>query len=857
MSHSISIDVKNGKVVRIRPLHYEDFADWSTLTPWKIEARGKVFEPRKRAIIPPYLLGYKKRVYSPNRIVYPLQRVDWEPGGDPAKINPQNRGKSKFKRISWDQATTIIANEITRIRAKYGKYAIMTQGDGHGESKNITFKHSAKDIVLQIADCRTTMLRNPDSWEGWNWGAMHVWGQDTHGKMKDHTNVWVDALRNSEMILMWGCDAETTPWGWGLDCSSRLTYWLQQVGIKLVHISPDLNYNNAAHPDKWIPVLPNTDPALHLAIAYTWISENIFDQAFVTDSKYCVGFDKYKAYVMGESDGVPKSPAWASPRCGVPDYTIKALARQWSKKVTSQAISNGGSHIRGPFSTEPARMMVYNMAMQGLGKPGVYQLSYIEGGVNGMPRSLWNKWSGNTRGGVRASAPTAAQKFPKTMIGDCIMHPPQSWYGLGGAMGGTRDDQFVKYTYPLPDGGGRIAGIWMDGPCMTSNWQCGTYTAKAYRDPSIEFIMGNHPWFEDDLLYADIILPEDTSIEEKDVRAEASSGNMTVIHYMKGAVKPIGESMPQYEIGHAIAKALGKEADYTQNLTYDDRMKLCWSGTDTVASNWKDKITWEDFTKKGAFVVPADPDWEKRGGTTTVLGGLNAWRADPVKNPLGTKTGKFEFECQDLLEAFPDDRERPPLAHYITGGPDWWHDESLYGERAKKYTMLVITNHPRWRLHSQHDDNTWLREIQTCKVTGPDGYKYEPAWLNPVDAAKRNIVTGDIVKIFNERGTILAGAIVMERVIAGAVYIDHGARLDEIIPTQLDRGGSINMICTIHGVSQNCNAGECTSGYLVEVAKVTGDEYETWRRQYPEVFTRPYDSAAGLRLSAWVEGETL
>jgi trimethylamine-N-oxide reductase (cytochrome c) len=97
----------------------------------------------------------------------------------------------------------------------------------------------------------------------------------------------------------------------------------------------------------------------------------------------------------------------------------------------------------------------------------------------------------------------------------------------------------------------------------------------------------------------------------------------------------------------------------------------------------------------------------------------------------------------------------------------------------------------------------------------------------------------------------------MERVIPGAVYIDHGARLDEIIPTKLDRGGSINMICTIHGVSQNCNAGECTSGYLVEVAKVTGDEYEGWRRDYPEVFTRPYDPAAGVRLSAWVEGDTL
>jgi len=124
-----------------------------------------------------------------------------------------------------------------------------------------------------------------------------------------------------------------------------------------------------------------------------------------------------------------------------------------------------------------------------------------------------------------------------------------------------------------------------------------------------------------------------------------------------------------------------------------------------------------------------------------------------------------------------------------------------------------------------------------------------------VDAAKRGIVTGDIVKLYNERGTILAGALVMERVIAGAVYIDHGARIDEIIPMELDRGGSINMICPVNGVSQNCLAGECTSGYLVEVAKVTGEEYEKWRKDHPEAWAKDYDPAAGGRLSAWVEGE--
>ena len=54
----------------------------------------------------------------------------------------------------------------------------------------------------------------------------------------------------------------------------------------------------------------------------------------------------------------------------------------------------------------------------------------------------------------------------------------------------------------------------------------------------------------------------------------------------------------------------------------------------------------------------------------------------------------------------------------------------------KKYPLLVMTNHPRWGVHSQHDDITWLREIETCKISGPDGYQYHPLWMHPADAER-------------------------------------------------------------------------------------------------------------------------
>jgi hypothetical protein len=84
------------------------------------------------------------------------------------------------------------------------------------------------------------------------------------------------------------------------------------------------------------------------------------------------------------------------------------------------------------------------------------------------------------------------------------------------------------------------------------------------------------------------------------------------------------------------------------------------------------------------------------------------------------------------------------------------------------------------------------------------------------------------------------------------ISMDHGARVDPIIPGKLDRGGSINLISPYNIISKNC-AGMATSGYLVEVQKVSGGEWEEWRKNYPEAFDREYDPAAGLRFNAWIQ----
>ena len=234
--------------------------------------------------------------------------------------------------------------------------------------------------------------------------------------------------------------------------------------------------------------------------------------------------------------------------------------------------------------------------------------------------------------------------------------------------------------------------------------------------------------------------------------------------------------------------------------------------------------------------------------------GFRKFYEDPEKHRLGTPSGKLEFYSKALGLHFPDDKERSPIPRWVEKSV--MHDERISSNRAKIYPLLLMSNHGRWRVHSQCDDITWTREVGTCKVTGYDGYKYEPLWLHPSEAAKRGIKHGDIIKIFNERGIVLAGAFVTERLRPGVAYIDHGARADAIKIGEIDRGGAINTISPDGIISENC-VGQATSGYLVEVELLSGEEMDQWRKDYPESFERKYEASAGLRLDAWVVKDTV
>lgn len=839
------VDVQNGRIVRIRPFLYDWKCDKGNIRTWRFEKNGKTLEPNWKSLPSPFSLAYKKRVYSPNRILYPLKRVDWDPDGE---RNPQNRGKSKFERISWDEAATIVADEINRIHEEYGPFSILLQGDGHGECKTIHTPHGQPGLLLDRMGGFTLQVRNPDSWEGWYWGAKHVWGQGIQGMMLPANNTVKDTTENSEMVLFWGCDPETTPWGFTGQFASRLCYFWSEIGIQQIYICPDLNYGASVHADKWIPVLPNTDAALQLAIAYIWITEDLYDKEYV--AKHVVGFDKFQDYVLGKEDGIPKTAGWASSKCGVPEWTIKALAREFAARKTSIAHYFGGSMARGPYSHEPARLEVCLLGMQGLGGPGVHQLQLT---YTGMPRSegLTGSFLWNPEVVERLSIPVRSsiaawqeQILPKTLVHKAIVSDHPIRFLGSGAIEGHVHDQFKEYVYPRSekDGGAEIHMIWTDSPCRITCWNCGNETELALRNRKIECIVAQHPWLENDCLYADIILPVNTNLEVDDIVTNITQGiQIPSVILQEKAIEPIGESKSDFEVVVEIARKLGMEHEVTEELSIEEMQKKVFG-----YMNLDRFTTWEDFKARKYYLYSVAQDWENDHP------GLRRFYEDPEKSPLSTPSGKLEFYSERLAKHFPHDKERQPIPKWIEKSE--MHDERVSGSRGKKFPLILMSNHGRWRVHAQCDDITWTREIPTCKITGPDGYKYEPVWLHTSEGEKRGIKTGDIVKVYNERGVVLGGAYVTERVRSGVAYMDHGARADPIVVGKIDRGGAINTISPDGTTSKNC-VGQATSGYLVEIERLRAEELEEWKREYTEAFARDYDPDSGLRFSAWVLGD--
>ena len=294
------VTVKDGKIIRTTPIDFDE----TDPQPWTIHAHGINFTPPRKTTLAPHGQTSRSTIYSPDRLLHPMRRADFDPNG---ARNPQNRGKSKYVRISWAEALDMVAGEIKRVKHDHGPGAMTVSHGSHHTWGHIGYYLSAL-YRFSNAVGHTPVHHNPDSWEGWYWGAAHHWGYTMRVGQSETYGTVEDLLQNCEMVVFWSADPETNSGSYGAQEGTVRRQWLKKLGIKIVHIDPHYNSSAQFLPGKWICPKPTTSPALAMAIAYVWIKEGLYDKEYV--KTHTTGFDAWKASVMGERDGVAKSPEW-------------------------------------------------------------------------------------------------------------------------------------------------------------------------------------------------------------------------------------------------------------------------------------------------------------------------------------------------------------------------------------------------------------------------------------------------------------------------------------------------------------------------------------------------------------------
>jgi trimethylamine-N-oxide reductase (cytochrome c) len=368
----------------------------------------------------------------------------------------------------------------------------------------------------------------------------------------------------------------------------------------------------------------------------------------------------------------------------------------------------------------------------------------------------------------------------------------------------------------------RYGGSFIGTMTETNRW------VLAYQSPKLEFIVNQSIWMDPETRMADIILPACTNFERNDISEWSGAGgysmhnsnicNYRVIVYHKKCIEPVGESKSDLEIFTLLAERLGFKDDYTDGgKTEED-----WIRKQYEVSDLPRHISYEDFKKRGYFIVPLPENYTSTPALRWFYEGRKRDTPDMLapdpekKNGLGTCSGKIEFVSQSLQKKFPKDKERPPMARYI---PSW---EGYNSPLAKKYPIQLISPHPRYSYHTHYDAHCeWLADIPGHRIR-KNGNNWIVVRVHPEQAEERGIRNGDIIKVFNDRGTVLGIAHVTETVRPGVIHCyTSSGKYDPLEPGKAyspDRGGCISILTPMRMLSKNA-PGMASNSCLVEIAK--------------------------------------
>jgi len=678
--------------------------------------RGDPAHPVTRGFLCGKVAKYLDRVYSPDRLLYPMRRR----AGVGKGSLPHQREAEAFERISWDEALDTIAGRLAEISRKYGPESILPYSYagtigvlGYG-SMDRRFFHRLGASQLDRTICATTGGE----------AMLSVYGR----KLGTDT----EAFRHARLIIAWAANIH----------GNNIHLWpfieeARRNGAKLVVIDPYAT-RTARAADWHIPINPGTDSALALGMMHILVRDNLFDQEYV--ARWTHGFDRLRERIA------EYPPERVSALTGISVADIERLTREYATTTPAVIRMNYGVQ-RSDNGGAAVRAIAMLPALTGSWK-------HYGGGLQLSTSSAF-RWNS-----VALERPDLMQASP-----------------LGRAARVVNMSLLGQALTKLSDPAVHALFVYNSNPAAVAPDQGAVLRGLARPDL---FTVVHEQFFTDTADYADIVLPATTFLEHKDV--QGAYGHYYV-QLSEQAIEPRGEARSNVWLFSQLAQRMGfPESCFRDSADDLIAQALRADQGPEQQDPWLAGITPEGLAQSGGMERLHFP------GESGQHAGFQPF----AEGPFATPSGKIELFSEALaargVDPLPEFRPAPESRH--TEASDRYPLEFL-GRKADNYMNSTFANLPgHQKMESGH--------AGVLEMHGED-------------AAARGIGEGDMVEIFNDRGSLSLRAHVNGSVRPGVV----AARLGW---NKLSAGGHNVNLLTPQRVN-DLGGGPVFYSVLVEVRK--------------------------------------
>ena len=711
----------------------------------------------------PSPIGQSLKAVRRSRVMRPAIRESWYRNGPGS--NNDRRGHEPFVEVEWDVALDMLASEVERIGSKYGNEAIF--GGSYGWASAGRFHHALSQIHRFLGSIGGYVSQVDDySIAAGHVITPHVFGFSFDSMMDEAQPHFVEIAEHTELVVSFGGipikNSQVMYGGQGRHMLSSRLESCRDRGVNFVNLSPLREDMIDAIDAEWIPITPSTDTAVMLGLAHSLVMADDHDEEFL--DTYCTGWEELRSYLLGGSDGVEKTAEWAGEISSVDPERIRSLAAEMAQKRT--LVTASWSIQRTDHGEQTYWMASSLAAMLGqIGLPGggvgfgYGAVGYTGNGIgyHELPR-------------FAAGRNDVSTFIPVARIADMLLSGGEEY-----------DYNGQRLTYP------DIHMVYWAGGNPFHHHQDLNRLAVAWQRP--DTIVVHEPFWNSLARHSDIVLPATTTLERDDI---GGSGMDDYLFWMEKAIDPVGEARNDYDIFSDLAARLGAGERFTEGRTTDEWLEHIYG----IFHSYHDEYpNLDELKETGFFEIP--DEWIAPPESLLV-----SFRDDPVGAALKTPSGKIELFSETVAS----------FGYADCPGHPTWIEPGEWPGNADAYPLSLISNQPKTRLHSQWDHGETSIE---GKIDGR-----EQIGITPHDAEARNLVAGDVVRVFNDRGACLAAVVIRRGLIDGVVQLPTGAWWDPVESGGVCRSGNPNVLTHDRGTSSMAQ-GPSTS-CLVEVEKYQG-----------------------------------